>query len=290
MNRTSAWILAAVFVVSLAVGGLILLGLALRMTGDDGLPSFGGRVAVVRLIGPIAESRSLVHDLDECRRDDQVRAVVVRIDSPGGGIAPSQEILQAMRGLASAKPVVVSMGNVAASGGYYVALGADSIMANPGSLTGSIGVIFSFITAEELMRKVGVELEVIKSGAHKDVGSWHRAPTPEERALLEGVVTDGWEQFVQEVMDGRHMSREDVVALADGRVFTGRQALDAGLIDALGSEKDAIAMAARMAGIGGDPVVTEMSRRRPRWLELLEDGSATLLPGLRSPGLEYRLP
>lgn len=290
MNRTTIWIFVAILVIGLTVGGLILLGLAFRMMGDDGLPTFGGRVAVTRLIGPIAESRSMVRDLDECRRDDQVRAVVVRIDSPGGGIAPSQEILQAMRELSGAKPVVVSMGNVAASGGYYVALGADSIMANPGTLTGSIGVIFSFVTAEELMKKVGVELQVIKSGAHKDVGSWHRAPTPEERALLEGVVIDGWEQFVQEVMDGRHMSRDAVVALADGRVFTGRQALEAGLIDALGSEKDAIAMAARMAGIEGEPAVTEVGRRRPRWLELLEEGSSTVLPGLRNPGLEYRLP
>lgn len=291
MTSRGAWLVVIAVLGLLFVGGLIVLGLALRLAGDGDLPSLGGgRVAVVRLLGPIVESRGMVRELDECRRGGAIKAVVVRIDSPGGGIAPSQEILQAMRRLADEKPVVVSMGNVAASGGYYVAMGADSIVANPGSLTGSIGVIFSFLTAEELMKKVGVELQVFKSGANKDVGSYHRSPTPEERALLEGVIADAWEQFVQEVMDGREMTREQVVALADGRVFTGRQALNAGLIDALGTERDAVLMAARMAGIDGEPEVEDHWRRVPRWLELLEESSTSILPALRNPGLEYRLP
>jgi protease-4 len=264
--------------------------LAIGLFMDRPVAFGGGRVAIVALRGVIVESETLVRELDELGGDASIEAVVLRIDTPGGGIAPSQEIHDAVRRVRERKPVVASMASTAASGGYYVAVACDSIVANPGTLTGSIGVIFSWVTAEELMRKTGVRLEVVKSGAAKDVGNFARTPTEEERALLESVVADAFDQFVDAVVAGRSLSRDEVLALADGRVFTGRQAYDERLVDRLGGEREAVRLAADMAGIEGEPRILDRSRSRWRFLELLEEGARTMSARAAGPSLEYRLP
>ena len=167
-------------------------------------------------------------------------------------------------------------------------MACDSIMANPGTLTGSIGVIFSWMTAEELMQKVGVHMEVVKSGPVKDMGSFAREPTEAERNLLAGLVDDAYQQFVDAVVAGRAIPRPEVLALADGRVFTGRQAQGLGLVDRLGGEWEAVRWVAEMAGIEGEPVVVDRGRSRFQFLELLEESSRSLLPEMAGPRLEYR--
>jgi len=266
----------------------ILLFVSIGLMDDGEFPKLGRKVAVVPVMGTIASSDRVVKTLDDLADDTSIEAVVIRIDSPGGGIAPSQEIHDALRRLRSSKPVIASMANTAASGGYYVAVGCDSIMANAGTLTGSIGVIFSWMTAEELMRKAGVKLEVVKSGPNKDMGSFAREPTDEERRLLEGVVNDAYQQFIDAVVAGRALSRDEVLALADGRVFTGRQALALGLVDRLGGQREAVLWAAGMAGIEGEPVVVDRGRSRIPWADFLEESSRSVLPEMSGPRLEYR--
>jgi protease-4 len=286
-SRTLAWLGCGLFALVMAGIGVALI-VMVGLFGDTDLPGFGRRVAILPVMGPIVSSDRIVREIDDLADDTTIEAVVIRIDSPGGGIAPSQEIHDAIRRLGATKPVVASMANTAASGGYYVAVACDSIMANPGTLTGSIGVIFSWITAEELMRKVGVELEVVKSGDVKDMGSFARQPSEEERRLLAGVVDDAYQQFIDAVVAGRPLVREEVLALADGRVFTGRQALELQLVDRLGGVRDAVLWAGEMAGIDGEPVIVDRGRRKLPFFELLEESSRTLLPELAGPRLEYR--
>ncbi|HEX7879029.1 MAG TPA: signal peptide peptidase SppA [Candidatus Eisenbacteria bacterium] len=286
-SRTLAWLGCGLVVLFLFGVGVVLM-FSIGFMDDGEFPKLGRKVAVVGLTGTIVSSDRLVKTLAEMGEDDAIEAVVLRIDSPGGGIAPSQEIHDALIRLRARKPVIASMANTAASGGYYVAVACDSIMANPGSLTGSIGVIFSWMTAEELMRKVGVRMEVVKSGPNKDMGSFAREPTDEERRLLEGVVNDAYQQFIDAVTAGRALSRDEVLALADGRVFTGRQALELGLVDRLGGQREAVEWAARMAGIEGEPVVVDRGRSRIPWADWLEESSRTVLPDVAGPRLEYR--
>ncbi len=186
-------------------------------------------------------------------------------------------------------PLVVSMGSVAASGGYYIACTADTIFANPGTLTGSIGVVMSFTNLEELFGKLGMDFEVIKSGEFKDTGSWSRQMTDAERALLQGTIDDIHAQFVEAVAEGRGMEYDAVAALADGRIFSGRQALEAGLVDRLGTLEDAVAVAARMGGIEGEPRVQEPVRRERLTLWDLLSGTASnlLRPEASSVGAHY---
>ena len=248
-----------------------------------------GRVGLVVLEGPINGSRELVAELDACRHDPSIKAVVLRINSPGGEVAPSQEIHGAVLRLAETKPVVASMGGVAASGGYYVAVAADSIVADPGTLTGSIGVIFAYPTAVELMEKAGVRMEVYKSGAMKDMGSYAREPTEDEEAVFDLLIADIYDQFVTAVAEGRGLPRDDVLGLADGRVFTGRQAGELGLVDRLGDLQVAADMAAEMAGLGPEPVLVRKARPRLPLFDLLD---RVLSDGVRAswgPRMEYRL-
>jgi protease-4 len=218
------------------------------------------KVALMRIEGPIMDSKDAVDELKGYLDDNSIKAVVLRIDSPGGAVAPSQEIYEEVRKVAAKKKVVVSMGSIAASGGYYIASGASRIVANPGTLTGSIGVIMEIPNIEGLMNKIGVKAEVIKSGRNKDIGSMFRPMKPEEKKLLQGVMDDVHEQFIRAVAQGRKMKVEDVRKIADGRVFTGEQAKKVGLVDQLGSLEDTIRIAARLVGIQGEPeVVTKKS-------------------------------
>lgn len=217
------------------------------------------RIALVRIEGPILDSRSTVQELESYAQDPLVKAIVLRIDSPGGGVAPSQEIYNAVKRVREEKhkTVVSSMGTVAASGGYYIAVASDQILANPGTLTGSIGVIIQLANFEELMDKIGVKNFVIKSGRYKDLGSPFRVMGEEDRNLLQSVMDDAHRQFIEAVAEGRSLDVADVEALADGRVFTGQQAKDVLLVDDLGDLKDAVRLAADMSGLKDSPLVVE---------------------------------
>lgn len=249
-----------------------VLGLLAVRDGERPFALGGGRVAVVEIEGLIVDALPVVRQLEEHRDDPSVRAVVVRIDSPGGVVGPSQEIYEAIRRVrAEDKPVVASLGAVAASGGYYIAAATDRIVANPGTLTGSIGVIMQLAELEGLFQKVGIRYEVIKSGQYKDLGSFARRMTEDERRLIEALLDDVYQQFVEAVAEGRGLDREAVLTLADGRIFSGRQARGLQLVDALGGLQDAIELAAKMGGIPGKPRV--LYPRRPfslldlaRWL------------------------
>ena len=221
----------------------------------------GERLALLRVEGPILDSKDVIDELKAYVKDPSIKAIVLRIDSPGGAVAPSQEIYEEIRKAVTKKKVVVSMGSIAASGGYYIAAPATRIVANPGTLTGSIGVIMEIPNVEGLMNKIGVKTEVIKSGRHKDIASVFRGIKKEEREILQGVLDNVHEQFIKAVAEGRKMLIEDVKRIADGRVFTGEQALKAGLVDEIGNLEDAIKSAAKLAGIKGEPAVISKEER-----------------------------
>jgi protease-4 len=212
------------------------------------------KVGVIEVQGPITDAKQVVDDLNTFERDESIKAVVLRVDSPGGGVGPTQEIHAAVKKLKS-KPVVVSMGSVAASGGYYIAAPAAHVFANPGTITGSIGVIMEFPDFADLLEKIGLHRRVIKSGKYKDIGSPVREMTPEEQDLLQALIDDVYQQFVEDVASGRNLDIETVKELADGRIFSGRQAMELGLVDELGGLQAAIEYSARRAGISGEPKV-----------------------------------
>lgn len=217
--------------------------------------SMGDKVALIRVEGPIIDSKDTVDQIKDFVKDPSTKAIVLRVDSPGGAVAPSQEIYEEVRKAITKKKIVVSMGSVAASGGYYIAAPASRIFANPGTLTGSIGVIMEIPNFQGLMNKLGIKTEVVKSGRHKDIASIFRGIKKEDREILQGVLDNVHDQFITAVADGRKMLREDVNKIADGRVFTGEQALKAGLVDELGDLEDAVKAAAKLSGIRGEPVV-----------------------------------
>ena len=232
--------------------------------------ALAGRVGVVDVSGVITSSDDVVEALRDFQHAPSVKAVVVRVDSPGGGVAASQEIYHAITELRGKKPVIASLGGVAASGGYYVASACDAIVANPGSLTGSIGVIMELGNVQELLQKIGVQAEVLKAGAYKDMGSPVRPLTDEERAIFQQMIDSVHTQFIAAVADGRKMDAGKVRALADGRIYSGEQAHDLGLVDKLGGLQDAIAMAAERGGIVGEPHVSHASLgHEPWWWRLL---------------------
>jgi protease IV len=221
----------------------------------------GDRIALVRIEGPIIDSKATLDEMKDYVKDSSIKAIVLRIDSPGGAVAPSQEIYEEVRKAIAHKKIIVSMGSVAASGGYYIASPATKIIANPGTLTGSIGVIMEIPNVEGLMNKIGVKTEVIKSGRHKDMASVFRGIQKEDRAILQNVLDNVHEQFIRAVAEGRKMLRDDVARIADGRIFTGEQALKIGLVDELGNLEDAIQIAAKLAGIKGEPEVINKKER-----------------------------
>ena len=246
------------------VGAVVIISVAafFFLRKKDSVFEFGEKVGVVEIKGVIADPKPTLSQLKTFRKDKDVKAIVLRIDSPGGGVGPSQEIYAEVAKTTPLKKVVASMGAIAASGGYYVGAAADHIMANPGTITGSIGVIMEFADAQDLFEKIGVSAVVIKSGDYKDTGSPLRKMTPEERTLLEGFVDNVHEQFVTAVAEGREMSKEKVRAIADGRIFSGQQAQELGLLDSLGNMEDAIALAAELGGIKGEPSIVYGEKRK----------------------------
>jgi protease-4 len=269
---------------ALAIVALIGIGfIALSLLGNflsEGGWIGGDKVAVIRIEGVILDSRETIEELRHYRDNPSVKAIVLRIDSPGGAVVPSQEIFAEVRKTRAEGKIklVTSMGNVAASGGYYIAAGTDRIVANPGTLTGSIGVIMELANVKGLLEKVGVQSVVIKSGRHKDMASPFRAMTPEDRALLQTVLDDVHAQFIEAVATGRSLQVEQVKTLADGRIFTGKQAQTVNLVDELGDLHDAIQLAARLVGISGEPRVIE-THKRFSWRDLLQGlYSGTIAP------------
>lgn len=278
--------IALIVLVALSLlGGMLLVAVAmvgLVMSEEgDGLSGFGPKVGVITISGVITASgeenifgetilsaRAYMKMIRSAGEDDSVKAVVVRINSPGGGAAASQEIYTEIMRLREKKPVVISMAEVAASGGYYIASAGSKIYANPATLTGSIGVIMETVQYQEMLGKLGIEAGALTTGPYKDTGSPVRPMREDERQMLKAMLNNVYEQFVRDVAKARKMDEAAVRKVADGRVLTGEQALKAGLVDELGNYHDAIAAAAKMGGIEGEPKLKHFGSSRP-WAQLL---------------------
>ena len=247
----------------LMVGGFISLFLIFFIIGmlgmsdtDGGVWSgFGDKIAIVDIKGEVIESESTVAQLRNYARNSSVKGILVRINSPGGIVGASQEIYDEILRIREdfEKPVVISMGSMAASGGYYIACAGDFIFANPGTLTGSIGVIMQYPVFKELMDKIGVQFKTIKAGAIKDVGSPYRWPSADDSAMLQAAIDNTYNQFVDVITEKREIDRDVVVELADGSIYTGLQALQLGLVDTLGGMESAVSYLGELAGISGEP-------------------------------------
>jgi protease IV len=257
--------------------------------------SSGVKLAVVELKDVITSSEEIVRQFKKYGDDKSIKGILFRVDSPGGGVVASQEIYEEIKKVRdNGKPVVVSMGSVAASGGYYVACGGSRIVANRGTLTGSIGVIMRFLHYNKLMDKIGVDATTVKTGALKDAGSPWRPSTPEDKKYFDAITNDVYNQFIEVVAEERDLTRTAVLGLADGRVFTGEQALDVGLVDTLGTYEDAVNIAAALAGIKGEPQLVKERKRRPTILDPLfgyvkEELGDLKEQFLQQPILQYRL-
>lgn len=233
----------------------------------------GEGIGVLQIEGTIDDSRNVLSELKRFKESPWIKAVVVRIDSPGGAVAPTQEIFEAIQKARGKKPFFASMGSMATSGGYYIASACEKIVANPGTLTGSIGVIMQFNNLEELMKKIGVKGYNIKSGLNKDIGSPFQPMSPEGRQILQSLVDNVHSQFVSAVAVGRGMDEAQVRKLADGRVYSGAQAKENGLVDQFGTLEDAIDLAAKRVGLEADPAVYYSRIEQERWWERMFFGA-----------------
>jgi protease-4 len=242
--------------------------------GEDSEFNVTSGVGVVDVKGIILDPQETVRQLSDFAKNDKVKSVVLRIDSPGGVVGPSQEIWSAVKKLKQKKKVVVSMGSVAASGGYYIAAPATLIYANPGTITGSIGVLMKFSNLEGLMDKVGMKSFTLKTGKYKDVGAVSRKMTDDEKAMLQSVIENTHAQFVKAVAEGRNLPVEKVREIADGRIFSGEQAMAHKLVDRLGTLQDAIEEAGRLGGITGEPHVIKPLKKKHFLLDMLVEESA----------------
>lgn len=239
----------------------------------------GEQVGVVEVRGLIADSQETIRQLRRFREDENIKAIVLRVNSPGGVVGPSQEIFREVQKTRKTKKVIASMGAVAASGGYYVVASADGIIANPGTITGSIGVIMEYTNFKELLTKIGLSPVVIKSGEFKDTGSPVRDITPQEEKYLEAFVGELHEQFVAAIAEGRQMEIDAVRKLADGRIYTGADAKTLGLVDRIGNLEDAIEWAGQMAGIKGAVTAVYIPARKASLLRLLSESTLRNLLG-----------
>jgi len=264
----------------LGISTLVYLG---TMDSDFNI---GEKVAVIEVSGVITDAGDIVQDIKKFREDESVKAIVLRIDSPGGVVGPSQEIFREVRKTVGVKKIITSMGSIAASGGYYIAAGTDGIMASPGTITGSIGVIIGFTNFEEILRKIGLYPIVVKSGEYKDMGSPVRKMTEKEKKVLQYFVDQTHSQFVGAVSEGRRMDRNKVKDLADGRIFTGEEAKARGLIDRMGNLEDAIEWAGRMGGIKGKISAVYSKKAEISFMEyFMETAMKKLVNSSVNPGL-----
>ena len=266
--------LVGLFLVSVLIAKALL-----GNSQDAGLTASQG-VGLVEVKGMILDSKETVRQLRHFLKKDNVKAVVLRVDSPGGVVAPSQEISDEVRKFAAKKKIIVSMGSLAASGGYYISAPATMIYANPGTITASIGVILKLSNIETLMDKIGIKSNTIKTGRFKDSGSPLRQLTDEDRAMLQSVIDSTHQQFVRAVASGRRLPVAEVARIADGRILSGEQALALKLVDRLGTLQDAIEEAGRQAGIKGEPEVILPPKKKVNYLDLLVEGAEE---SIRSP-------
>jgi protease-4 len=271
------------FVAIMAMYGLGLFG------GDGRSFSLRGKVGIIPIEGIIGEAGEIIEQINEFADDKGIRAVVLRINSPGGGVVPSQEIYQAVRELKKKKKVVASMGSVAASGGYLIAVAADRIVANPGSITGSISTVMHYANVEELLKKVGVRSAVVKSGKFKDIGSPTREMTAEEKSLIQAIVDDIYDQFVRTIAENRKLPLQRIFELADGRIFSGRQAKDLGLVDDLGGLQDAVLLAGKLSGMEGSPEIVHGMKKKTTLLKyLMGSMTSAVVEGIKEKAAESR--
>jgi protease IV len=283
-SRARSLLLGASLAALLLVVFVVTVWILMAVLEDGALPG-GPRVAVVEIEGIILDGDHVVRELLDYAENPAVKAVVVRVNSPGGVVAPTQEIYSAVQRVRKAgKPVVASFGAVAASGGYYVGAATNRIFANPGTLTGSIGVVMQMANVEGLLKKVGVEYVVVKAGAYKDVGNFARTMTPEERRILQALLDDVHGQFIAAVAQGRGLEESAVRAVADGRIYSGAQAKSLKLVDELGGFEEAVEAAGKLGGIPGKPKLI-LPRKRFSFTDLLKSElgigvPSTLLPSL----------
>jgi len=267
MKRLSLFVLLLTFVVTSGCVGFC----------RDGSGVSGKKIGLIEVKGVIVEPDNVVEDLEKARKSKKVKAVVVRVDSPGGSIGASQEILRTIQQLNEEKPVVVSMGDVAASGGYYVSVGARKIFANEGTVTGSIGVRMEHLNARGLFEFLHLQPETIKSGKYKDIGSIYRAITPEEREILEAFLDELHDQFKADIAKARGLERSFVDEIATGQVYTGLKAKEMGLIDEIGGLTDAVKAAWELAGLKGEPTMVKVRKGKPWWYDIFSNHTRSLV-------------
>ncbi len=235
------------------------------------------KIGVITVEGAISSSQKITAQLSKFAKDRSIKAIILRVNSPGGMVGPSQEIYREIQKTVPYKKVVVSMGAVAASGGYYIAAAADKIVANPGTITGSIGVLMQFVRLEELMDKIGIDFEILKTGEFKAMGSPDRKLTENEKEIIHELIFDLQRQFVEAIATGRSLPLEKVRQMADGRIFSGAQAKELGLVDMLGNFQDAVQLTKELAGIQGDVVLVQPEKGSMALLEKLMDSGANAL-------------
>lgn len=281
MNKSTKWFLIIFGILAVVGFGFMLLIYGfMKSVGERTevvTSGSGSKIAVVELRGVITSSEDIVRQIKKYRETGSIKAILLRVDSPGGGVVASQEIYEEVKKTRDGgKPVVVSMGALAASGGYYVSCGASRLVANRGTLTGSIGVISEFLQLQEALGKLGVGVKTIKSGKLKDSGSSTRKMSEEDERYFQQLMDNVHRQFIAVVENERHMDHDVVVKIADGSVFTGEQAIGNGLVDTLGTYEDAIAITAELAGISGEPSLVRERRRRSLWDNIFGDVEETL--------------
>jgi len=286
-----------ILIVLLILGAtIVLLGLVmsamLSFFGPSSGLSFGHRIGVISVEGAITDPEPILSQLVTFRKDGNIKAIIMRVNSPGGGVAPAQEIYREVSKTVKSKHVIVSMGNLAASGGYYVACAASKIVANPGTLCGSIGVIMEFVQVEDLLKKIGVGLEVVKTGEFKDIGSPHRKMSDRDKELVSELIQEIQTQFVEAVAKGRNLPVERVREIADGRILSGARCKELGLVDMLGNFQDAVDLAKQISGIEGEVTLVYSKKSKGRlWDLIVQDATESLYRALRNvlrTHLEYR--
>ena len=267
MKSSTKWVISILSIIILiGFGSMLFIYLIFSQSSDENVEYISGvgeKIAVVELKGVIVESENIVKQFKKYQKDKSIKAILLHVESPGGGVVASHEIYESVRqARQNGKPIVVSMGSVAASGGYYVSCGANLIVANPGTLTGSIGVISQFLRLDPMLQKVGVEMNTIKSGKYKDAGNPFREMTKEDKIYFQDLMDDVHRQFIDIVEKERKLDHAKLIGFADGRVFTGEQAKKMGLVDSLGTFEDAVKITGRIAGIKGEPSIVKEQKRK----------------------------
>lgn len=268
MKRRTLWLIVIGFFV--LCGGLVW-----HLGSDSDVFKRSNRIGVIEIRGAITNASEVLKTIKEFRKDHTIKAILVRIDSPGGGVGPSQEIYRELKRTAGSKPIVASLGGVAASGGYYVASAANRVVANPGTVTGSIGVIMYLPMLRDLFGKIGYEMVTIKSGRYKDIGNPAREMTPEEKEIMQASMDEAHRQFIRDVAAGRRLPEDKVREIADGRIILGQTAKELGLVDELGNFEDAVDVAVSLGQIRGEADLVYAKKKRTSLLDLLLGGDVS---------------